>query len=279
MIVISARKLRHRQPDRDLLVFSPNDFITNFVVVAISVHGLHAALPGSVELLAEDIPDIILEPFAVHQVLVAIGLRWQMSEVIYSVGTRSQKVVYIGVVGCDKVVQRAHHDFIAQRSFLRFFALGALILIPVLVISVALQVLLAPVLVVLQLERKIVVTVPSNRARAPFLLRMEPWSFFSVPRSSLSNLLLGCVHKQIIRHRLPVSVHTRLHFGRLRAMEKILQLPIKRRGRLLQPLVLRHGMPVIRERRRVLAVSIRNISARFRCACLSSQTLHFHLQI
>eukprot|EP00960_Hanusia_phi_P075792 768468-Hanusia_phi.AAC.1 len=40
-------------------------------------------------------------------------------------------------------------------------------------------------------------------------------------------------------------------------MEKILQLPIKRRGRLLQevfeylqPLVLRHGMPVIRERRR-----------------------------
>eukprot|EP00960_Hanusia_phi_P075794 768468-Hanusia_phi.AAC.3 len=67
MIVISARKLRHRQPDRDLdgitsarprsllqshlLVFSPNDFITNFVVVAISVHGLHAALPGSVELL------------------------------------------------------------------------------------------------------------------------------------------------------------------------------------------------------------------------------------
>mmetsp|Transcript_50480 Transcript_50480/g.157626 ORF Transcript_50480/g.157626 Transcript_50480/m.157626 type:complete len:239 (+) Transcript_50480:1769-2485(+) len=87
VIMVSAREFRHSQPDRNLFVFAPNDFVSNLVVVTVPVHGLHATLSRFLQLLAPDISHVLFESSAVHQVLVLLGFGRHMTEVIDTVGS------------------------------------------------------------------------------------------------------------------------------------------------------------------------------------------------
>mmetsp|Transcript_4307 Transcript_4307/g.6337 ORF Transcript_4307/g.6337 Transcript_4307/m.6337 type:complete len:298 (-) Transcript_4307:1448-2341(-) len=216
VIGVRPRHHGHRQSGGHFLIVVSQLIVAQLNVIgAVSpVNEVETTTTRRVERVAKRGPDVLLRILAIHEVVVLRRHGSEVTKVVKSVGAGGEQIVGVGIAGRHVVVEAPHYLLVANFDVLAIRLLGILVVglarllalkqVAVTVLArllVALEEVLTPVLVVLQIEalpRNVVVAATAHVARGALGMLVGVFHLLTVPVGTLTSICVAIVDMLLV---------------------------------------------------------------------------------